>query len=398
MTSQLHRTNQIIIAVAVIFVDFTARGYSQDLKLPEPLYKFKAESESLNCELHFSDLGSLLTLLNSGKPPQVWNLKSLAKLSIHLPFVSNTGQAALSTRDDFGILIASKSETKAVVGFSVVRLRHGTQVKLLECNSPTQVASAACFSGNDNQYLVTATSTHPGTRLTDRANVDEPEIQPSLISLWDFEEFLKEDDRHERVVASISSIRGSPLVRVQCVVFREKTNQVAALCEYGGVSRVVFLTVPGLLPVIDYQTDRYHSRLAIADSGETFATAGSFLLTLSLNQQLLQDNKSLLSAEIESDRRILVWNTLASGEARMLVGHRMGVLSISFLRGANFLISSGLDERLILWDVKNARISRCFQCSSIINAISVSDDNDFVAASFQSGDVMVWRTSELFDE
>jgi len=87
------------------------------------------------------------------------------------------------------------------------------------------------------------------------------------------------------------------------------------------------------------------------------------------------------------DGSIRLWDT-ATGKSRVtLAQHTALVYSLSFSSNGDYLVSSGADKLVCVWNVKDGSLVRTFSGPSACYDAGFSPDNEKVAACFSSGAV-----------
>ncbi|MCD0161469.1 WD40 repeat domain-containing protein [Deinococcus sp. 6YEL10] len=83
--------------------------------------------------------------------------------------------------------------------------------------------------------------------------------------------------------------------------------------------------------------------------------------------------------------------TFAQASGTALTGHSNSVTGLAFVPGQSMLASSGMDGRVILWDLNRHSAVRTFQNpEGELYAVAVSADGTLLAAGGEQGRVTVW--------
>lgn len=390
-----------VLLAIVISVRLTNPGslIAADLPLPEPQQRFHATGNSLCTELTTPSSGDIIMLARRSCPIQLWNGQTKLAVNLDVPFIAARGQIAMSPDGCVAAFPAVPTRDSRSV-FCIVNTRSREQLREIRCNSPTEVAS--CVSIDKNQrYLATGTSGYQGGLLIDDVQEDASSAARSSISLYELKslsEGLTPNPVQATPKNSISAVNTAVFARVHRLSFCDKGGRIVSLCEFNGATQIAHFSIPNLELLETYKTDSWHSTLIVDESGSVFASAGTFLRSLSLGSDVLDKGDLLLSAEGEMDKRVLIWKTNLSKECRVLEGHTAGVLSLALIASDRYLLSGGLDERLIIWRIDDLSIHRVFKCQGAVNAFSELDGGKSLAISFSGGDVLIFSTAELLGE
>jgi len=80
-----------------------------------------------------------------------------------------------------------------------------------------------------------------------------------------------------------------------------------------------------------------------------------------------------------------------TGKITTLLGHDMGVYSTNFSPDGKYIVSTGLDKIIKLWDVKNERLIRTFIGHTDFVSAVFSPDCKFILSGGYDGKIKLWN-------
>ncbi|HYE74290.1 MAG TPA: WD40 repeat domain-containing protein, partial [Blastocatellia bacterium] len=91
-----------------------------------------------------------------------------------------------------------------------------------------------------------------------------------------------------------------------------------------------------------------------------------------------------------SDRTVRIWNLDTERVVHTLTGHASKLYACRLTPDARTAVSGGTDRKVMTWDVPTGNRLRLISCSSIINAVAVSEDGTYIATGHQDTSMRMW--------
>jgi len=123
------------------------------------------------------------------------------------------------------------------------------------------------------------------------------------------------------------------------------------------------------------------------------ALLGVLLKTLRcpIEVQLMgMDVKQKVVIATGSDRALRVWSLETERVFHTLTGHASKLYACRLTSDARTAISGGTDRKVMIWDINSGNRVRLISCSSIVNAVAVSEDGSYIATGHQDTSVRMW--------
>ncbi len=103
-------------------------------------------------------------------------------------------------------------------------------------------------------------------------------------------------------------------------------------------------------------------------------------------------NKKFAVAVPEFSDKIVVWDTEGGGVTKAFFGHRYDVVSACVSPKGKYLLSSGDDQQLILWDFETAKKITTLQgYDGYTNCVAFSPDEKYALAGTMDNSVILWN-------
>lgn len=113
--------------------------------------------------------------------------------------------------------------------------------------------------------------------------------------------------------------------------------------------------------------------------------SGQHAGTSVINDLVLSKDEQYLFSCTSTDNRILAWNWKTGSVMKVFSGHTAGVLSLAVSADNLYLVSTGSDRTIRVWEIATGTLIRTINASSDVFSVSISDKASFIAASFSSG-------------
>jgi len=92
------------------------------------------------------------------------------------------------------------------------------------------------------------------------------------------------------------------------------------------------------------------------------------------------------------DGKVLLWN--AANEPRALTSNMGSVMSVAFAKGGSLVAAAGREGQLRIWDTKSGNSVRVLRAPTVLRRITFSPDGRLVASAGADGLVRVWRIED----
>jgi WD40 repeat protein len=107
-------------------------------------------------------------------------------------------------------------------------------------------------------------------------------------------------------------------------------------------------------------------------------------------ESLAFDQAGRVLASGGTDGNVLLWDTAGRRKAKTLRAHHGDVTSVAFVPGSRDLVSGGRDRTVRIWDATEGRLLRTLPAGGPVEALDVSPDGQFLAAS-AGATVVFWK-------
>lgn len=113
--------------------------------------------------------------------------------------------------------------------------------------------------------------------------------------------------------------------------------------------------------------------------------------TLAIQQVFFTQNKKNLVTVAESRNTIVSWNSLAGKVDKVFKGHQSEVIATCVSPNGRFLLTSGKDHQVILWDFETAeKLGELTSKSDLVTSLAISPNNKFALTGTAEHLVVLW--------
>lgn len=359
-------------------------------------------------QVGMSSDGTRVYAASQDKTLRVWNFSDAAVLATlthpapvrSFDVTSDGNRVATSTDDASGRIwdIGSGKELQVFQGHTAAIPAIGLSPdgKTIVTGSHDKTVRASFVSAS------TVIAAHPTRATVVMALPDGKQLLSSgddkILKLWDLQGKLVRQFAGSQTPLRRVCVR-SDLKQLAAAGDEQLTDKGLYLWNFETAALTQRIETPASITGISYSPDGQQVAMCHTDNHlRIYATEGGLLLEdITLTQPPLM--VGYLSAEAilvgHADNQTRLYRTSIQ---KVLSGHQGPVTALSFSKSGQFVLSSGIDKIIQLWDVPTGKVVRSFTgCTDAISSTSLSPDDKYVIASCNDKLVRIWPVGDTID-